>query len=88
MTYEELVAEAEKFGYKMVRKDAPKEHTFTAIARFDRGLGAEYVTLKPVTAFQIAEAQKLAEYQASLHFQTEEGFKDAIINEIRIRPND
>lgn len=86
MTYEELLAECEFHGLSLVPKNKTVERRFTAIARFERGLGAEYVNLKPVEAKTISEAQKLAETQAALYFKSTAGLEDAVINQVRIMP--
>lgn len=86
LTYEELLAECELHGFKLVQQEKPKTHKFTAIARFERGLGPEYVNLRSVEAMTINEAQQLADTQATMYFRSTEGLEEAVINEIRIRP--
>lgn len=86
LTYEELLAECEMHGLTLVPKEHPKSHKFTVIARFERGLGAEYVNLRSVEAMTIYDAQQQAEDQASLHFRSTEGMEGVIAIEVRIRP--
>ncbi len=89
LTYEQLLAECEMHGFKLVPKqEAPKTHNFSATARFERGLGPEYVNLKPVVAVSINEAQKQANELAAAYFRDNPGYEGAIINEVRIRPHD
>ena len=85
MTYKELIAACETHGFSLVPKEQ-KPHKFTAIARFERGLGAEYVNLTPVVAKTINEAQTLANTQAVLYFKSTIGLEDAVVSEVRIRP--
>jgi hypothetical protein len=86
LTYEELLAECEMHGLTLVPKECPKPHKFTAIARFERGFGAEYVNLRSVEAMTIHEAQQLADTQATLYFKSTEDLEGAALNEVRIRP--
>lgn len=87
MTNEELIKECERRGLTVT---APKKETrtFTVTARYDRGLGPEYITLKNIEAKTCAEAQELANEQANHYFLTEPGHKKTIVNEVRIRPNE
>lgn len=86
LTYEELLAECELHGFSLATKNKVIEHKFTAIARFERGLGAEYVNLKPVEAKTISEAQTLANTQSALYFKATVGLEDAVVKEVRIMP--
>jgi hypothetical protein len=85
LTLEELIRECERRGLKVT--SPPTTNTFTVIARYDRGLGPEYVTLREVVAKTIAETQEVAQAQAERYFATTPGYEQAILNEVRIRPN-
>jgi len=86
MTYEELLAECEMHGFKLMPKDELKVHTFTVIARFERGLGPEYLNLRDISAVTICEAEELAWGQASMYFQSLNDSENIRISEVRIRP--
>ena len=86
LTYEELMVACELHGFKLVPQDKPKEYVFSAIARFERGFGPEYVNLKSVKSKTIHEAQKEANEQAATYFRDTEGLQNAVISEVRIRP--
>lgn len=85
MTLEELRIEAEKLGVSLVEKPKNQLHEYTVIVRYDRGLGPEYINLKSVFAKTPNDAQLLAEQQAFCLFATEDDFKKAVINEVKIK---
>ncbi len=79
---EKLLAECEKWGLKVSMPE--KIPMYKAIMRYNRGLGPEYITLKPITAATVQEAQEQADSQAQERIKT--FGKKAFVSEVRITP--
>jgi hypothetical protein len=87
MELKELIEECKKHGIDITPLiPKPTLFSFVATALYDRGLGPEYITLKPLAAKTIAEATQLAEESALFHFKTTQGFEKAALKEVRIKP--
>jgi len=87
LTIKELIEECKLHGIDITPLiPKPSLFSFVATALFNRGLGPEYVTLKPMAAKTVAEATQLAEEAALFHFKTTQGFEKAVLKEVRIKP--
>ncbi len=63
-----------------------KPTTWTAIARYDRGLGVEFVNFR-LSCHDITLAQYEAEKLAAKFFEENKGYEKAVIKEVRVRPD-
>lgn len=80
MNLEELLEECKKFNLKI---ELPEKPIFTVIARYNRGLGPEYITLKPVECLTLTEAKRLAEEQALEYFAS---MPEVALKEVMVKP--
>lgn len=87
MDIKQLIEECKKHGIDITPLiPKPTLFDFVATALYNRGLGSEYITLKPMAAKSITEAQQLAEEAALHYFKTNQGFEKAVLKEVRIKP--
>ena len=73
-----------KYAEKLLKKLNKKLIKWDVVVRFNRGLGAEFKTLLPIDAYNIAEAQQLAEQQANAIIGTT-GYEKMVINQVKVR---
>ena len=86
MELNQLIEECKKHGIDITPLIPKTTFKFTATALIETGLGPEYITFIVNEAKNIAEAQQMAENEASIYFKTNYDAKKAVLKEVRIKP--
>lgn len=74
--------EAEEIVKKGIEKKKQKSF-YTIQVNYKRGLGDEFLNLKPITAKNLIEAKEIAQKMVEEHFKKNKGE----IKEIKVKPN-
>ena len=82
-SFDAAVAEAKAI---LDARNGPKLFEFTAVVRYNRGLGIEYKTLPNIQAISLDEAQRLAKNVAEQWLAQPKPKSKAEIREIKVRP--